>query len=313
MRAVLWLVYKWKYSPFPMQSGHEQDDQALVAVPYPLIAGPLTGIYAVPEIATAVDQLVNQLGYLSWTLTWRASVHPHAWCLPDGRVLRQDDVVERLRYPEAKPDTDWEHVPEPEVLRYPEEIGVEYLIGDELVDSYDFADMSYRCEHCGYVGKLFASYPGDEAEACHHCRHRLDQHGPSGFGALELTEDGYRAALAIVADTGNDPFDRAGSARQPERLDAGADNRPETPAIAPSVPDDAMLSPASLAALFGVPKEALRSRLKRWREKNLTGFGENENRSSRQAKYLYKVGDVRSICLALKATSETTSKRPAKK
>jgi hypothetical protein len=76
---------------------------------------------------------------------------------------------------------------------------------------------------------------------------------------------------------------------------------------------DSHLSPAKLAAMLDVPADALRTRLNRWRSQNHTGWIENPDRGPREAKYLYRVGSVRSIIAALQATSGTTSKRPPKK
>lgn len=77
--------------------------------------------------------------------------------------------------------------------------------------------------------------------------------------------------------------------------------------------DDSFLSPRKLAEIFGVPADALRSRLNRWRRRNHTGWIEVEERGSREPRYLYRVGAIRHIIDALRETSEATSKRPAKK
>lgn len=76
----------------------------------------------------------------------------------------------------------------------------------------------------------------------------------------------------------------------------------------PDVNDDSHLSPTKLADVFDVPVGPLRNRLNRWRAKNHEGWIENPDRRPREAKYLYRVGSVRHIIDALKATSETTSK-----
>jgi len=81
----------------------------------------------------------------------------------------------------------------------------------------------------------------------------------------------------------------------------------------PPVNDDSHLSPAKLADLFQAPTDALRTRLNRWRKSNHHGWIENPDRAANQPKYLYRVGAVRPVIEALIATSETTSKRPAKK
>ena len=75
-----------------------------------------------------------------------------------------------------------------------------------------------------------------------------------------------------------------------------------------------LLSAAALARRFGVPGEPLRKRLERLRQRDHTCFVETDNPGSREAKYLYKVGRVRDVVLAVrKASSETSSKRPTKK
>lgn len=63
-----------------------------------------------------------------------------------------------------------------------------------------------------------------------------------------------------------------------------------------------------LAEAFGVSKDALRKRLDRFREKNLNGYKENEDRRPREPKYLYQLQAVRVIIEDLRASSE----RPAK-
>lgn len=104
------------------------------------------------------------------------------------------------------------------------------------------------------------------------------------------------------------------------RLEGRTSERASRPAVrgatsepAVSVSDDALLSPTKLAEIFGAPAEALRNRLIRWRGKNLDGWVENTGRGPREAKYLYRVGAVRPVVDALKAISEATSERPAKK
>jgi hypothetical protein len=93
------------------------------------------------------------------------------------------------------------------------------------------------------------------------------------------------------------------------RTDSGA----RTDAGHPAVSDDSHLSAAKLAEVFDLPADALRTRLNRWRVNNHTGWIENPERGPREAKYLYRVGSVRHVIDAMRATSETTSERPAKK
>jgi len=80
-----------------------------------------------------------------------------------------------------------------------------------------------------------------------------------------------------------------------------------------NIDNDANLSPSKLAEIFGVELNALQQRLKRWRRKNHVGWIEVTDRCSREAQYLYRVGTVRQLVEKMKTTSETTSKRPAKK
>lgn len=101
-------------------------------------------------------------------------------------------------------------------------------------------------------------------------------------------------------------------------LQAGA--RASTPEVTdadevapPDVADDSYLSPNKLAQVFGVPADALRCRLNRWRAKNHGDWMENPDRRPREPKYLYKVGAARPIIQALKATSEATTERAARK
>jgi hypothetical protein len=64
------------------------------------------------------------------------------------------------------------------------------------------------------------------------------------------------------------------------------------------VDDDAVLSPAKLAELFGVPLAPLQKRLERWRKKNLMANGayiENPDAGPRDAKYHYRVGSIRHL------------------
>ncbi len=96
----------------------------------------------------------------------------------------------------------------------------------------------------------------------------------------------------------------------PAGAPAASSAEPASP-TAPSVDDDSHFSPAKLAEVFGVPADALRTRLNRWRETHHDGWIENPERGPREPKYLYRVGSVRPIIDDLKATSETTSDRPA--
>ena len=84
---------------------------------------------------------------------------------------------------------------------------------------------------------------------------------------------------------------------------SGAGAAPATTASAAAVNEDSHLSHSKLAEIFGLPMDALRTRLNRWRAKNDTGWIENPDRKPREAKYLYRVGSVRPVIDALRATS----------
>jgi hypothetical protein len=80
-------------------------------------------------------------------------------------------------------------------------------------------------------------------------------------------------------------------------------------APAPTDPgDEARLSSKSLALIFNLPHEPLRKRLSRWRKKNHTGWVEDPDATSRDAKYLFRFGSIRHIIDDLKTSGE----RPAK-
>ena len=92
-----------------------------------------------------------------------------------------------------------------------------------------------------------------------------------------------------------------------EGTTAHNDEHPRSAARIP-IDDESHLAPSRLAALFDVPADALRSRLNRWRAQNAAGWIENPDRSSRDSKYLYRVGAVRHLIVPTQSTSE----RPAK-
>jgi hypothetical protein len=117
------------------------------------------------------------------------------------------------------------------------------------------------------------------------------------FRTWQLTPSGMAGAIQTVATT-ETVRPEGGPARSP--LDAKGH-------------DDSHLSPGKLAEIFDVPAEPLRTRLNRWRKHNNTGWIENPDRGSRDAKYWYRLGSVRHIIEKLKATSKTTGKRPPRK
>lgn len=69
------------------------------------------------------------------------------------------------------------------------------------------------------------------------------------------------------------------------------------------VDDDALMSPTKLAEVFGVNSDALRKRLERFRKNNHKGWIENTERKPKEAQFLYRVGTVRHIIKAKKASS----------
>ncbi len=80
--------------------------------------------------------------------------------------------------------------------------------------------------------------------------------------------------------------------------------------------DESTLSPKNLAEIFDVPLEALRKRLERLRRKDHNCFIEIADRTSREPQFHYYLGKVRHVIEDMKgkaASSETSSKRPAKK
>ncbi len=80
-----------------------------------------------------------------------------------------------------------------------------------------------------------------------------------------------------------------------------------------AIPDDSTLSADSLAELFKVDKEALRKRLARLRGKDHTCFIEVADRTSTEPQFLYKVGKVRPVVEALRASGSASGNRPAEK
>jgi hypothetical protein len=124
----------------------------------------------------------------------------------------------------------------------------------------------------------------DDADKLHHIRQRID----------DLIHDAETLANVI------DPA-------------ASGGERAETETPKPAIDDDALLGPGKLAELFGVGLGALEKRLERWRAKNKNEIGkgwiENSDRKPREPQYLYRVGSVRLIIDAMKASSERRAKK----
>ena len=76
----------------------------------------------------------------------------------------------------------------------------------------------------------------------------------------------------------------------------------------PNLDQDAWYTHSSLADHFGVPREALRKRLDRFRGSHLDGWKENTDRRPREAKHLYQLKVVLPVIEEMLPSSE----RPAK-
>jgi len=130
--------------------------------------------------------------------------------------------------------------------------------------------------------------------------------------------DGKPLRVCVIRGSG-----QSQQARQPARrtqLPKGHAAKASAPQRASRLKPDpeAYLPPADLARIFDVPLNSLRQRLKRWRRNNLdTGWIENSERKSREAKYLYKVRAVQPVIQDLQKastpTNEATNKRPSTK
>jgi hypothetical protein len=80
--------------------------------------------------------------------------------------------------------------------------------------------------------------------------------------------------------------------------------------VAPS--DDAWMTHTDIAKRHGVDAEALRKRLDRYRARNHNGWREVDGARPNEPKYLYHYGTVEPIAEKLKASGETSGKRPAR-
>lgn len=137
----------------------------------------------------------------------------------------------------------------------------------------------------------------------------------------ELLQEDAEAASPTVLDTSRGEDSQPTNAVEVPATTSPASNRMGTRALCPTVGDetigtvnvDSHLGSRKLAEIFSVPPEPLRNRLKRWRAKNKEGWIEDTEHKPRDPKYLYRVGAVRHIVEGMKATSETTGERPAKR
>jgi hypothetical protein len=122
-------------------------------------------------------------------------------------------------------------------------------------------------------------------------------HIPGESGG-ESTELGERAAHP-VAGQGSDPSVPASPA--------------ETASQPPSaIAENAMLSPRQLAGFFGLPNDATKKRLERWRHRNPgpSDWIENPEPRSREPRYFYRLGAVRDALS--KPSRKLSRKRPAR-
>jgi hypothetical protein len=90
----------------------------------------------------------------------------------------------------------------------------------------------------------------------------------------------------------------------PETEDAASSGTP----AGITLDDQAWYTHDYLAKTYGVGKEALRKRLDRYRQQNMNGWKEDEDRRPREPKYLFRLKAIRGIIEDLQASSE----RPAK-
>jgi hypothetical protein len=98
------------------------------------------------------------------------------------------------------------------------------------------------------------------------------------------------------------------------RLDWEKKTAPPAPPTPPAdeTEDNAWLSHKDIATRFGVPHDALKKRLARWRRANLEGWNEVSDPRPREAWHLYRVGAVRPIIEDL-ASRQMSRQCPAKK
>ena len=76
-------------------------------------------------------------------------------------------------------------------------------------------------------------------------------------------------------------------------------------------PLDAYFSAAQLAEMYGLSRDAPRKRLERWRASNRgSGWMEDTERTSREARYLYRLGAVKPVIDAMR--DKTSAPRPTK-
>ncbi|NUQ63992.1 MAG: hypothetical protein HUU20_16065 [Pirellulales bacterium] len=119
---------------------------------------------------------------------------------------------------------------------------------------------------------------------------------PNGCWEVEASCEAIATAIeAEISRIEGQPMggEGRGGASWAARLEAA--DAQQTTEPTDDLPPDAMLSPATLAAKFDVPLQALQGRLKRWREKHADGWQEVTNRKPREPQYLYRLEAVRPV------------------
>jgi len=99
----------------------------------------------------------------------------------------------------------------------------------------------------------------------------------------------------------------------PAAPETRSNRRPSSAAKSAQPDDEAFFSPHDLAVLFNVPYEPLRKRLERYRHTNHNGWNPVSDPRPREPRYLYQVAAVKHLIDELRASSELSRQRPAKK
>ena len=121
-------------------------------------------------------------------------------------------------------------------------------------------------------------------------RHYCGMASPS-MGDMDLTANAIEAIARAVAQT--------------------------NPAAGPVEPIKGLFSPEQLAERYGLPADAVRKRLERYRKHNLDGWVENVERKPREPQYTYDHDAVKHVLDGMVSQrtrrTKTSSERPAKK
>jgi hypothetical protein len=148
-----------------------------------------------------------------------------------------------------------------------------------------------ECRGCEMVALLSDYRAGLEEDGEYRC---TDCDRPLTDGTIELITT-YRRGEKWqgISNRGGDGLGEASSSSTPSNV---------------ALDEQAWYTHDRLAPAFNVGKDALRKRLDRYREHNMNGWKENDDRRPREAKYLYRLRDVKGIIQELRASSQ----RPAK-